>query len=43
MTQDLEKGIKEIIGGQWHSTATLPPVGQATDKVIQVIDHLLKE
>lgn len=41
--QDLEKGIKEIINGQWHSTATLPPVGQATNKVIQVIDHLLQE
>ena len=41
--QDLGRGIKEIINGQWRSTVTLPPVGQATDKVIQVIDHLLQE
>ena len=41
--KDLEMGIKEIIEDQWHSTATLPPVGQATNNVIHVIDCLLQE
>ncbi len=41
--KDLGEGIKDVIDGRWRSTAPLPPVGQATDKVIQVIDHLCQE